>query len=95
MPQLAPSHVATPFAGVGHGVQDVPQLSVDVVLTHFPAHSFVPVGQIPTEASAMFDGAHEGQHCPGSMIGTNPGGQSGMPHLRPAHGSAGVQIGQH
>lgn len=35
-PQLVPSHVAVPVAGVGHAVHELPQVSTLVLETHRP-----------------------------------------------------------
>jgi hypothetical protein len=53
-PQLTPSHVADPPAGAGHGVQDEPQVAGDVLLTHTPLHSWVPIGQPHVPAVQVF-----------------------------------------
>jgi hypothetical protein len=52
MPQDVPSHVALPFDGTGQAVHDVvPQLLVEVLLTHEPEHLCWPDEQAHTPAT--------------------------------------------
>lgn len=39
MPHAVPSHVATPFAGVGHGEQKRPHAAVEVFATQSGPHA--------------------------------------------------------
>jgi hypothetical protein len=52
MPQLAPSQVAAPFAGAGHGVHAVPQCAGSASLTHASAHPWNPSAQTTAHAPA-------------------------------------------
>jgi hypothetical protein len=45
IPQLVPSHVATPLAGTAHAVHELPQFAVLVLLTHAPAQLWKPALQ--------------------------------------------------
>jgi hypothetical protein len=44
MPQVVPLHVATPFAGTGHGVHELPQVATALFDTHVPLHTCCPAG---------------------------------------------------
>ena len=47
---LVPSQVAVALAGGWHGMQEVPQFAVSLSETQFPAQSWVPAGQRPSQA---------------------------------------------
>ena len=71
MPHAAPSHVATPRAGTGHAVHDVPHVSVEWSSAHVPLQSCEPGGH--GEASGGTDAStgtvtHDGQQYPGSTM---------------------------
>jgi hypothetical protein len=50
MPHAVPLHVALPFEGTGHAVQDAPQVLVELLLSHVPPQLCVPLAQhLPLE----------------------------------------------
>jgi hypothetical protein len=72
-PQLVPSQVAVAFAGGEHATHDVvPQLAIDVLLTHAPPQSWKPTLHwmpqfVPSHVAVPFAGTaqlvHDGPHA--------------------------------
>ena len=67
MPQLVPSQVAYPFAGVVHAVHEVPQVDGEVLLAQAPPQSWYPELQpmpqpIPSQVAYPFAGVAHGVH---------------------------------
>jgi len=68
MPQLVPSHLAEPFAGIAHGVHDAPHVSGSPLLTHAPLQRWKPALHVDPQlvpsqvADAFGGGAGHGVH---------------------------------
>jgi len=67
-----PSHVGAAPGGAVHGVHDDPQVATDVLLTHVPLHSCVPIGQ---------------PHAPAAQVLPLPAAPHGVPSATLACGS--------
>jgi hypothetical protein len=73
-PQLVPSHVAVPLAGIEHAVQLEPHVAVDMFDTHAPPQLWKPALQVkphvvPSQVAVAFEGAVHGvQLEPHAMI---------------------------
>ncbi len=52
-PQAVPLHVATPFAGTGHGVHEPPQVATSLFDTHAPLHTCCPAGHVRTQVDPI------------------------------------------
>lgn len=63
-PQLVPLQVAAAPAGAVHGVQDVPQVAGDVLLTHAPLQTCWPFGQPHLPALQVWPAGQLIPHAP-------------------------------
>ncbi len=65
IPHAVPSHVAEPFAGVGHGEHDDPHVAVAELLTHAPPQTWKPALHVkphvePSHVAVLFAGGVQG-----------------------------------
>ena len=66
-PQEAPSHVAVPPAGMGHGTQELPQLAVLILEAQAVPQAWVPAPQVnpqlvPLQVAVLPAGAAHAVH---------------------------------
>jgi|1185.fasta_scaffold994396_2 hypothetical protein len=85
MPQLVPSHVATPLAGTGHAVHDVPQLCTLPFAAQPLPHAWKPVMHWnphcrPSQSALPFAGATQAVHDAVPQLATPALATHAFPH---------------